>query len=306
MLTGAASLALNLVCRAQFCGVIINEHTLTPNETRRHVEALSRHFEFIHPQDLSSRLKTPSKRRFCLLTFDDGKKSNATQAAPELHRMGIPALFFVTTGFLDRGGPLWFDRYTALIKALGYVPEGLERETLKRLPFDVLAGRLDQTTHELGKIAQSDSEDVRPMSWDEARRLNQLGFSIGAHGVRHAILPRENREVAMAEIVESMGRVTAETGSVCSAFAFPNGNHTAELAEHAMKAGARIVVTTDPAWVKTHDQLCRLPRIQIRGADSAAKIMTKISLAAAEGVLANPDGTGRSYFFARRMSRCTR
>jgi len=217
--------------------------------------------------------------------------------------MGIPALFFVTTGFLDNGEPLWFDRYAALIETLGYVPRGLERETLKRLPFGVLAGRLEQFSRGHSLISRSDSEDVAPMSWDEVRRLNQLGFAIGAHGVRHAILTRETREVAVAEIVESMRRVSAETGAVCRAFAFPNGNYTAELAQHAVKAGARVVVTTEPAWVKSYDSLCRLPRIQLFGSNSASRIMAKIALAAAEGVLANPDGTGRSYFFVRRMSR---
>jgi len=303
MLTSAASLALSLVRQARSGGVIINEHTLTQAETRRHVETLGRHFEFIHPHEVPSRLKGTSKRPFCLLTFDDGKKSNATQSAPELYRMGIPALFFVTTGFLDTREPLWFDRYTDVINTLGYVPEGLERETLKRLPFHVLATRLGKFAPTQSWALRSSSEDVAAMSWDEVRRLRQLGFGIGAHGVRHAILTRESREVAVAEIRESMRRVSAETGAGCSAFAFPNGNYTAELCQCAVNAGASIVMTTEPAWVKSHDRLSRLPRIQIRGPDSPAKIMAKISLAVAEGALANPDGTGRSYYFVRRMAR---
>lgn len=221
MLRGPVSRVLGLLRGGGYCGVIINEHTLTQGETRRHVETLGRHFEFIHPQELPSRLEKPSRRHFCLLTFDDGKKSNATQSAPELYRMGIPALFFVTSGFLDNGEPLWFDRYAALIRTLGYVPQGLEPETLKRLPFSILARRLDQFSPEPGLASRSDSEDVMPMSWGEVRRLNQLGFAIGAHGVRHAILTRENREVAIGEIVESMRRVTAETGTVTALLPSP-------------------------------------------------------------------------------------
>lgn len=64
-----------------------------------------------------------------------------------------------------------------------------------------------------------------------------------------------------------------------------------------------MIVTTEPAWVKGHDSLCRLPRIQLRGCASPSRIMAKITVAAAEGVLANPDGTGRAYFFVRRMAR---
>jgi hypothetical protein len=141
------------------------------------------------------------------------------------------------------------------------------------------------------------------MSWDEIRHLHKLGFAIGSHGVRHAVLTRESREVALAEIAESLSRIAAETGSPCRSFAFPNGNHTAELAQHAVKCGASLVVTTEPAWVKRGDALWRLPRIQLHGCHSACRITIKIALAAVEGVLSNPDGTGRSYVLCRRMAR---
>ena len=302
MLNHAASMLLRCGRRFKSGGVIINEHTLTAGGTRRHVETLARHFEFIHADELPSRLEQASKRPFCLLTFDDGKKSNATQSAPVLYQMGVPALLFVTTGFLDKRQPLWFDRYEALIAALGVEPPGLERETVKHLPLDLILERLDRHCTENGFLSPIGSDDLKPMSWEDVRHLQKIGFAIGAHGVRHSILTRERREVALAEIAESMSRVTAETGSPCRSFAFPNGNHTAELAQYAAECGASLVVTTDPAWVKRRDPLWRLPRIQLHEFDSVGKIMMKIVLAAVEGVLSNPDGTGRSYVSSRRMA----
>ena len=87
-------------------GVIINEHTLTASQTRLHVETLSRWFDFIHYDELLDRISRPRSRPFCLLTFDDGKRSNATITAPELERLGVPAVFYVPTRFLTDGFPL--------------------------------------------------------------------------------------------------------------------------------------------------------------------------------------------------------
>ena len=125
-------------------GVIVNEHTLTASQTRLHVGTLSRWFDFIHYDELLDRLSRPRSRPFCLLTFDDGKRSNATITAPELERLGVPAVFYVTTRFLTDGFPLWFDRSHAIRRALGYAPPELDGETLKKLPFTLLNERLDR------------------------------------------------------------------------------------------------------------------------------------------------------------------
>ena len=39
--------------------------------------------------------------RHLAITFDDGYKDNATVAAPELLSLGLPACFFIATGFID-------------------------------------------------------------------------------------------------------------------------------------------------------------------------------------------------------------
>ena len=291
----ASSILLALSRQAKRGGVIINEHTLTAAQTRRHVEVLGRWFDFIHHDELPRRVAHPGKRPFCLLTFDDGKRSNAVEAAPELGRLGVPAVFYVTTEFLDSGEPLWFDRQKALVSALGHCPAGLELETLKQLPFVALNERLDRACARCGIKPDMLSEDVRPMSWEAARGLNRRGFSIGAHGLTHAILTREPRESACAEIELSLAKVSSELGQPCDTFAFPNGNHSAELAKHALHCGARTVMTTEPMWTGRRSPLWRLPRVQLFGEFDRTRIELKIALAAIRGILTNPDGTGRAY-----------
>jgi peptidoglycan/xylan/chitin deacetylase (PgdA/CDA1 family) len=283
-------------------GIIINEHTLGRDETVLLVDALSRWFEFIALDDLPARLESPRRTPFCLLTFDDGKKSNATVTAPALRRLGVPAVFYVVSDFLSQEDPLWFDAYDALMERFETTPPGLERDALKKLPHKIRMARLRHEIDRLG-VSVPTSEDVQPMSWDEARRLAAEGFAIGAHGVSHAILTRESRETAFHEIADSLARVSRELGEPCRSFAFPNGNYDAALSRHAAACGATTVMTTDPTWVDGRTPLWCLPRIQLYGSSDPRHALLKIALAAVPGALLNPDGTGRSYYSTRRAFR---
>jgi peptidoglycan/xylan/chitin deacetylase (PgdA/CDA1 family) len=303
MLESATSFWLAVARQVKRGGVIINEHTLTAEQTRRHVEVLGRWFDFIRLDELPRRLARPGRRPFCLLTFDDGKRSNATETAPELERLGVPAVFYVTIEFLTSGSPLWFDRHKALVRALGHCPAELELESLKQLPFAALNERLDRAWARFGVRPEMASEDVRPMSWEDARSLSRRGFTIGAHGLTHAILTRETKARAIVEIEEGLARVSSELGIRCQTFAFPNGNYNSELTEHALRCGATTVMTTEPMWTDACSSFSRLPRVQLFGEFTRAQIELKVALAAMTGVLANPDGSGRAYRSVAKRSR---
>ncbi len=277
------------------CGVIVNEHVLPVRETRVHVEALSREFDLIHHDELLGRLSRPRPRPFCLLTFDDGKRSVATTTAAELERLGVPAVFYLPTRSVTDGSPLWFDRHLAIWKSLGHLPPELDIRVLKQLPLDLIDERLDRVCARHNLALDLTGDDVLPMSWAEARDLARRGFTIGAHSVRHAILTREPEARALDEIRQSIEDVACGLGTPCVSFAFPNGNYTARLARQAVECGARTVMTTDPAWVDGRFPCWRLPRVQLLGEDNAAKIGFKLALAATGRLLTNPDGTGRLY-----------
>ena len=300
MVNLAATFLLALARRLKQGGVIINEHILTKAQTGFHVQVLSRWFEFIKLEDLPNRLASRTRKPFCLMTFDDGKRSNFSETAPELERLGVPAVFYVATEPLTNGSCLWFDRREQLVRALGHCPPGLDLHTLKQLPLDLVMDRLEQACAEHGFKPGEESDDLRTMSWDEARSLARRGFTIGAHGSTHAILTRETRKRAFAEIEESLARVTLEIGASCHTFAFPNGNYTTELTQHALRCGASTVMTTEPLWADKTAALWRLPRIQLFGSSSRARIESKIALAALKGILADPDGDGRRRIFIQR------
>jgi peptidoglycan/xylan/chitin deacetylase (PgdA/CDA1 family) len=298
--------ALSLACRFSRGGVIINEHTLGREELRSHVDALSRWFEFIHPDELPGRVSAGARGRkpFCLLTFDDGHRSNATVAAPELARLGVPASFLVVTGFVGTESVLWFTLYARLRRKLGAaLPAGLAPGSIKRLPHDILVERLERACREHGVAADFSDEDVVPMTWDQARALRRQGFDVGAHGVSHAILTRQTREEALANISGSIARVSAEMGSPCRTFAFPNGNYTAELALHAASCGARLVFTAEPTWFDERFPLWRLPRVQLFGGHDRRAIELKLAAAAAGCLVPSGDGTGLAYRSVNALAR---
>jgi peptidoglycan/xylan/chitin deacetylase (PgdA/CDA1 family) len=149
------------------------------------------------------------------------------------------------------------------------------------------------------------NDDVALMTWEQVRDLHRRGFSIGAHGHTHAILTRETKAAALASIEKSITKVSEEIGEQCSSFAFPNGNYTAELAQHAIRCGAKTVMTTEPVWINQSFELWRLPRLQFFGEDSPGKIKLKAAVAATGLVLKNPDGTGRAYRKIHRLARRT-
>lgn len=306
MLSALGTAAMSLAARFKAGGVIVNEHTLTREQVRVHVEALGRWFDFIHPDDLPDRLGRRLRRPFCLMTYDDGVRSNATEIAPELERLGVPACFFVVTGFLGGQTPLWFDLYSMLKKRLGTPPPGLSARVVKQLPHDLLKERIERACRQHGVIANLDDDDVAPMTWDHARDLHKRGFSIGAHGAKHAILTRETKEDAFDDIARSIAHVSAETGAQCSSFAFPNGNYTAELAQHAISCGARMVMTTEPTWADSRFPLWRLPRVQLFGYQDRAKLELKIAASATGRILRSGDGTGLVYRAINRLSHKSR
>ena len=302
MLRAIGSAAMALAARFKNGGLIVNEHTLTREQTRVHVEALGRWFDFIHPDELPDRLGRRQRRPFCLLTFDDGKLSNATTTAPELERLGVPACFFVVTGFLGGQTPIWFDLYSRLQKKLRTLPPGLSPRAVKQLPHRLLAERIDRACRRHG-ISREVDEDSAAMTWDQVRDLHKRGFGIGAHGVAHSIMTRETKEDAFASIAGSIARVTAETGARCASFAFPNGNYTAELAQHAIACGARMVMTAEPTWADGSFPLWRLPRVQLFGSQDRGTIELKIAVGATGRILASGDGTGMIYRKINRLAR---
>jgi hypothetical protein len=138
------------------------------------------------------------------------------------------------------------------------------------------------------------------LDWDEVRRLHRQGHTIGAHSETHAMLTAVPRADAEREIAGSIARVGEELGAPCASFAFPNGNHSDELARFALGCGVRTVMTADPTWLGEGEEFWRLPRVQIHATQSPPWHQLKVFVAAFGCLLGSADDTGRGYVRRRR------
>lgn len=178
-------------------------------------------------------------RALCI-TFDDGYADNLTVALPILQRLGLPATFFIATGFLD-GGIMWNDQVIEAVRqcqvdplalddlGLGVHPVGSDEQkraaitaliaALKYLPPDARAEKLAALVERAGaRLPRS-----LMLTSDQLRALRRAGMGIGAHTVHHPILARVGPQEAREEIVEGAGRLEALLGEPVRLFAYPNG-----------------------------------------------------------------------------------
>lgn len=182
-----------------------------------------------------------------LVTFDDGYRNNLTNAAPVLKKLGVPALFLVTTGYIGTANNLWAnDIDLRILGSAGkwipapgpggamLVPAGIKarqdlacrvRACCKRLPAGELQAYLARLEEATGPIDRSGyAELFEFLSWEDVRRLACLGFEIGSHTVTHPILSYLPDGRAMSELRESRLRIEREIGAACHAIAYPNGS----------------------------------------------------------------------------------
>src|SRR4029077_17379648 len=70
---------------------------------------LARHHKVVSLREALHHLESGSTESVIALTFDDGYQDNYLHAFPILHRYGLPATVFLTTGSIDSRDPLWFE-----------------------------------------------------------------------------------------------------------------------------------------------------------------------------------------------------
>ena len=178
--------------------------------------------------------------RAAAITFDDGYADNFLCAHPILRKHGLPATFFIATGFLD-GGRMWNDTIIESIRGVA-VPEidgkflGLgvlplktleeKRSTLARIIPAVKHLPTDQRADTVSRIAEScraNLPDDLMLSTQQLQQLRAEGAGIGAHTVTHPILAKLDNAVAKREIADSRDQLEEILGERVGLFAYPNG-----------------------------------------------------------------------------------
>jgi len=215
------------------------------------------------------------------ITFDDGYANNESIAAPILARLGLPATFFVATGFLD-GGRMFNDSVVEAVRACAAPELDLESLGLGRYP----AADAQQKIHSIGQILAAIKH--RPpeqraelaeriaqiagatlpadlmMTSAQAANLARMGFALGGHTVNHPILAMLPAVEAQAEIMRGKQHLEDLASQRIALFAYPNGrpslDYTRATVDLVRSAGFDGAVCTSPGAARVGSDIFQIPR----------------------------------------------
>lgn len=175
------------------------------------------------------------------ITFDDGYEDQHSQALPILSKYGVPATFFLTTGFIDHE-PAILQRFQQL---LGCGPG-----------------------------------DITPLNWQQVHELHASGMEIGSHTYSHRNLARLPRSEVDRELRTSSQVIGEKIGQKPELFAYPFGktrvHFTAANVSSVVEAGYRAAAAVTFRAVRDSDVPFRIPRFFADG-DKLSKLQDKLT-----------------------------
>jgi hypothetical protein len=211
---------------------------------------LRRYYHVTSLTDLGKRLADGSKLcpRTVVFTVDDGYKDFYETAFPIFQKYQIPAILFLTSGFIDRQHWMCGDRiiYCLQNTRKREIQISMDQHESLRLicSQDQLAisitllkeafKNMDASTCKI-KLAELESlsgvnvpddfpPQFAPCTWDQIREMSQSGIEFGAHTVTHPMLAKVGDMARVRfEMIESKQRIEQELQKPVRHFAYPNG-----------------------------------------------------------------------------------
>jgi peptidoglycan/xylan/chitin deacetylase (PgdA/CDA1 family)/SAM-dependent methyltransferase len=284
-----ASAAVLLYHRVASPASDIHKLAVTPSEFREQISYLYKHY---HPMPLHELAwaardgKIPAGA--IAITFDDGCLDSSMEASVVLSEFGVPATFFLTTDRLDDEYEFWWDVLEQILLLPHAVLPG-------ELSVDLPAGKRRFVTrtaaerlvvhHEIYSAIVGVSAEVRDevirairrwcglpyidpserrMKRDEIASIAQRpGHYIGAHSVRHLMLPMQPYEVQHEEIERSKRDLEEIIGSPVSEFSYPFGAWSDMTRDIVRAAGFEVALACDDGTIPQQPDLLALPRLEV-------------------------------------------
>lgn len=178
-----------------------------------------------------------------LLTVDDGLRETYDVMAPILLQKGVPAIFFVSSAFVDNENMAYDHKASLIIDQLRRARSPslgikiIEIVNKKGISVDDIEGTVfgmgfdkSDVLDEIGYAASLDFRQYlkvnQPyLSSNHVTQLVRQGFAIGGHGIDHAMYSSLSLEQQIYQTRISMTFVRERFGLDYGAFAFPHGDH---------------------------------------------------------------------------------
>ncbi len=236
---------------------------------RRQVDFLVRHRNVIGLSQLEHELvqgRTPPPGTV-VITFDDGYLNNVDVAAPILADVGLPATFYLATGYVNDGENQWVDTLYSAFRHRSSDELLLDGEWFdigrrmdrgrahsllcRRL---IAADRVERSSVLKGVLDQLLPTATAPrltMDWDDVRRLQAMSdrFEIGAHTRDHLDLSQLPLDQARHEIACSLDDLDIVLGLRARHFSYPFGRIDDSGGRIVRELGLATAVLTEPCGV---------------------------------------------------------
>jgi peptidoglycan/xylan/chitin deacetylase (PgdA/CDA1 family) len=230
----------------------------TAEQFERLLSYLQRSFYLTTPRECVERWKAGAEVQpySLILSFDDGYADLHENLLPIAERRRAPVSVFLATGAVD-GRRLWFQRlFSALVHTerrelagFRFLPTLPLHDTEQRVgAIEAIAAHkkgfsapdweafIDELGAELGVTDPRPGEEM--MTWTQAADLHASPWiSLGSHTVTHALLTQCDASSARRELVESAEALRSRFELPFLALAYPNGNHSPEIAALAAEVG---------------------------------------------------------------------
>lgn len=307
---GALVLTHHRIGDPEACDVDRRLFSATEEMLDAQVALLSRTCEMVGVADLArGGFDRPGRR--VLLTFDDGYRDNHERALPILVAHGVPATFFLTTGFLDGSAAPWWDEIAWMVRrsasatvrlapwcadAVTVAPPVAE-EAIDALVtrYSCLEPRegvlfLDALAEQTGS-GRRPGDDARGdfVTWDMARDLRDAGMTLGGHTVTHPVLATLPPPAQQIEMENGLERMREELGERPAALAYPVGNdasYDATTLAAAAASGVRWAFGNHGGYARPrHPEPLDIPRLNLERSLSASHLRAIVTL---PGLFARP------------------
>jgi len=269
--------------------------------------------------DMNTSVLKKTGKPLALITFDDGYRDNFDAAFPILYKLGVPATFFLPTGFLSAARLPWWDHVACVLKQT-QVP----RLTLKRRRGDLdplvidlgptfathqrstaittviqlfLNGAIEEEPWFLAHLDEQAEVPINSadlghelfMGLEQLRQLTDAGMSVGSHGQTHRALAGLEDGSQRHELTESKRFLEGSLGLEIKALAYPfgwRGTFTARTVQLAIEAGYKLAFSSLEGVNRPGNsafQAFALRRLNVGTGDSPALLRARAVFHAAFG-----------------------